>query len=492
MAREESQVLSPGDFGRALHRFLQASLARAPPQDPEVARRLREHLGVERLVELPILTRTFGAFDHPNLQVALDGLLAGGAWSAQTLGLRSQQALYGGESLGQIVLLAGGDGLESGLGLTTAALEHVTVSLGPDESIACMANALLLLRAGQRAVAALISRNDERMGGAAVRLDVLAAERADGERLLGEIEALMRRHNVYRGRVVAFGGNRYEGTVLTVRALPAVERGAIVLPDGALERIERHALGPMRHRERLLAAGRHLKRGLLLYGPPGTGKTLTAMYLIARMPGRTTVLLTGQGLGLIAEGCALARALQPATVVLEDVDLVAREREYDEEAGGPVLFELLNQMDGLAEDADVLFLLTTNRPDVLEPALAARPGQIDQSVELPLPDAADRRRLIGLYARGLELHAERLDELVERLQGASPAHVKELLRKAALLAADERQGEIVVEDRHLDAAVDELVIVGSDVRASVSGPAPGPADFPFPAHDDADEHDLTS
>ena len=492
MADEPSPVLSPGDFGRSLHRFLQASLAQAPPQEPEVARRLREHLGVERLVELPILTRTFGAFDHPNLQVALDGLLAGGAWSAQTLGLRSQQALYGGESLGQIVLLAGGDGLESGLGLTTAALEHVTVSLGPDESIACMANALLLLRAGERAVAALVSRNDERMGGAAVRLDVLAADRADGERLLGEIEALMRRHNVYRGRVVAFGGDRYEGTVLTVRALPAVERCAIVLPDGALERIERHALGPMRHRERLLAAGRHLKRGLLLYGPPGTGKTLTAMYLIARMPGRTTVLLTGQGLGLIAEGCALARALQPATVVLEDVDLVAREREYDEEAGGPILFELLNEMDGLAEDADVLFLLTTNRPDVLEPALAARPGRIDQAVELPLPDATQLRRLIQLYARGLTLRTQRLDELVERLQGASPAHVKELLRKAALLAAEERQGEIVVEDRHLDAATAELVIAAADVRASVFGPAPGPADFPFPAHDDPDEHDLTS
>jgi ATP-dependent 26S proteasome regulatory subunit len=78
-------------------------------------------------------------------------------------------------------------------------------------------------------------------------------------------------------------------------------------------------------------------------------------------------------------------------------------------------------MDGLAEDADVLFLLTTNRPDVLEPALAARPGRIDQSVELPLPDATDRRRLIELYARGLELRSEQLDDVVERLDGASRA-----------------------------------------------------------------------
>jgi ATP-dependent 26S proteasome regulatory subunit len=172
-------------------------------------------------------------------------------------------------------------------------------------------------------------------------------------------------------------------------------------------------------------------------------------------------------------------------VVLEDVDLVAHERDFDLPSR-PLLFELLNEMDGLAEDADVLFLLTTNRPDVLEPALAARPGRIDQSVELPLPDATDRRRLIDLYARGLELRADRLDEVVERLDGASPAHVKELLRKAALLAAEEGNGAIAVEDRHLLAALDELVIVSSEVRASLFAPPPGPRAFPFPADEDAD------
>jgi ATP-dependent 26S proteasome regulatory subunit len=280
--------------------------------------------------------------------------------------------------------------------------------------------------------------------------------------------------------VVAFGGHPHMGISLEVRTLPPVERDAIVLPQGALERIERHALGPARHRERLLAAGRHLKRGLLMHGAPGTGKTLTAMYLIGRMPGRTTVLLTGGSLGLIGPACALARRLQPATVVLEDVDLVAHQRDY-EMGGEPLLFQLLNEMDGLAEDADVLFLLTTNRPDVLEPALAARPGRIDQTVELPLPAPEDRRRLIELYARGLTLRAADLDAVVERLDGASPAHVKELLRKAALLAAEDGEGGIVVEDRHLAAALDELVISSAEVRDSLFGPAPGAAAFPFPS-----------
>src|SRR5207244_152819 len=110
-------------------------------------------------------------------------------------------------------------------------------------------------------------------------------------------------------------------------------------------------------------------RGILLHGLPGTGKTLTAMYLAAQMAGRTVLLITGAAVGAIETACKLARMLEPATVVLEDVDLIGTEREHQTVGANALLFELLNQMDGLAEDVDVLFLLTTNRPDVLEPAL---------------------------------------------------------------------------------------------------------------------------
>jgi ATP-dependent 26S proteasome regulatory subunit len=59
-------------------------------------------------------------------------------------------------------------------------------------------------------------------------------------------------------------------------------------------------------------------------------------------------------------------------------------------------------MDGVGEDADITFLLTSNRPEVLEPALAARPGRIDATIEVPLPDADARSRLIDLYTAGLD------------------------------------------------------------------------------------------
>jgi hypothetical protein len=88
-------VLSPGEFGRALHDFLQASLARAPAEEPDVVRRLREHLGADRLDDLPIVRRELESRDHPNLQVALDRLVEGGVWSAEMLGLRSEHVMYG-------------------------------------------------------------------------------------------------------------------------------------------------------------------------------------------------------------------------------------------------------------------------------------------------------------------------------------------------------------------------------------------------------------
>ena len=248
----------------------------------------------------------------------------------------------------------------------------------------------------------------------------------------------MSERNVYRGRVLELRPRHFhddEGAPLTVRTLPPIRREQIVLPEEVLERIERQTFGIADHAERLRASGRHLRRGLLLHGPPGVGKTLTAMYLAARMPERTVVLLTGHSLARSARRSTSPPRCSRPWSILEDVDLVAMDRAY--EPTNAILFELLNAMDGLDEDHDVLFVLTTNRADLLEPALAARPGRIDQAVELPLPDADGRRRLLELYGEGLELAARARDPLSPSSRASTPAFIRELLRRAALLAAEE-------------------------------------------------------
>jgi cell division protease FtsH len=137
---------------------------------------------------------------------------------------------------------------------------------------------------------------------------------------------------------------------------PSVGRDQIVLPDEVLENIERQVLGVGRHAGRLMASGQHLKRGILLHGAPGTGNTHTVRYLLGQLPEVTVIVISGRALGLIMEACSVARALQPAIVVVEDVDLIAEQREAHP-GEHPLLFQVLNEMDGLNSAADVTFLL---------------------------------------------------------------------------------------------------------------------------------------
>jgi ATP-dependent 26S proteasome regulatory subunit len=259
--------------------------------------------------------------------------------------------------------------------------------------------------------------------------------------------------------------------------VPPVERSRVILPEGTLERLERHAIGVAENADWLRSAGKHLKRGVLLHGPPGTGKTLSVMYLLHAMRGRTTILLTGRGLGLIEQALAIGRDLAPATFVFEDIDLVAAERTMDFESDG-VLFELLNQMEGLAEDEDLLFLLTTNRPDIIEPALAARPGRIDLALEIPLPDEDGRRRLLALYGEGIDVDEATQRDLVERSEGVSGAFIKELTRQAWLRDALERREGPTAED--LRRVLDELLEERSTLTRRLLG-QPGDSDGIAPA-----------
>lgn len=240
-------------------------------------------------------------------------------------------------------------------------------------------------------------------------------------------------------------GYEGEGDGYRFVARPEVTADDVVLPDGVLDRITGHVTGIATHSAMLRRHGQHLKRGVLLYGPPGTGKTHTVRHLLSVTREHTVVLLSGATLQMIGPATAIARHLQPAIVVLEDCDLVAQDRSFTP-GGNPLLFEVLDALDGLEPDADVAFLLTTNRVDVLEEALAQRPGRVDLSVEIPLPNEAQRRRLLELYGRAIGFSSEVLDDVERRSDERTASFFKELMRRAVLYAAE--RGE-EPDDAHL-------------------------------------------
>ena len=164
----------------------------------------------------------------------------------------------------------------------------------------------------------------------------------------------------------------------------------------------------------------------------------------------------------------LARLLQPAMVVIEDVDLIARDRSHLDACGESLLNKLLNEMDGLKEDADILFVLTTNRPEQLEEALTGRPGRIAHAIEVPLPDGDGRRKLVQLYGKGMPLDASIIDEAVQRTEGASAAFIKELMRRATQ-ASIVRDGGASIVSSDLSGVLDDMLFTGSKLNVRLLG-----------------------
>ena len=157
--------------------------------------------------------------------------------------------------------------------------------------------------------------------------------------------------------------------------------------------------------------------------------------------------------------------------IIEDADLIARNRTQMENACEEVLLNrILNEMDGLGEDADLFFVLTTNRPEQIEPALAARPGRIDQAIEIPLPDAEGREKLVRLYSAGLELSPDLILESVKRTEGVSAAFIKELMRRITQATIARGESRAPGSD-DLRAALDEMLFAGGRLNVALLGGA---------------------
>jgi hypothetical protein len=438
----------------------------------DIRKLIQQHMGKDPS-NFAVITEKFEKYNHPNLHLALEEYKSQPGRTAEVCGIQGGGFLNtGGTPLSDLVApgsIASFMGLS---GCKVGPVQYTNMQLDGKKTLSCIQGGLFLIGGDVRLTVLMRQQHMDFAGDAGIYIDVLAEPNTAGE-FMNALKQGVNKHNVYRGKIISL--DRKDSVIgsaansgLKFHTLPSITREKIILPEGLLERIERQTIDVGKYSQSLLKAGRKLKRGILLHGKPGTGKTLTAMYLASAMKERTVLVLTGRGQGLIESSCQLARWLEPSMVIIEDVDLIAEERSGTGQCNTAVLLELLNQMDGLADDADVLFMLTTNRPEILEPALASRPGRVDQAYEVPLPDADCRRRLFELYSQGLTMQVENMEQFVKRTNGASGAFISELLRKAALFAAPDGD-PIVVTDKHLDEAMHELVVAGGTLTKSLLG-----------------------
>jgi len=354
--------------------------------------------------------------------------------------------------------------------------QYEDVDVGEAEPVRCLKNGLWLLQQGDCKFVMLLTPSGSmgQITGARVQIGTpnIAEGTQIGRELFRRLEESVRRATCYRGKILSLEvqEHSYSGksTGILVHKLNTVERDQVILPQPTLALLDRNVLGFVEQRAQLSKFNQSTKKGLLFYGPPGTGKTHTIHYLAGALKGHSTLLITAEQVGQFGEYMTLARLLQPSLVVMEDVDLVARDRTQMGVCEEVVLNKLLNEMDGLREDAEILFLLTTNRPEALETALSSRPGRIDQAIEFPLPDEAGRKKLVRLYSQNVRIAEEVVEETVKRTDKVSAAFIKELMRRSVQFHLErDGQGDLAVTD--VGQALEEMLFSGGALNLKLLG-----------------------
>ena len=426
---------------------------------------LAAHFAPLALEELVVTRHDFPHWMRPDLQNALEALFAG-LEGSRFFGARVRDRDFA-------FCLA--DLAEAGAGIVVGPAEYQDVDIGEAQPVRCRTRGLWLAeRDGARF--ALLLEVREAYRGVRVRLEVAVAPGDTparvAARIMGELRTQAEDGASWRGKVLVLepAHDDYEISPAGLRVEKAapVRREDIVLPEKTLALIERNTTGFVRDASRLAQLGLSAKKGVLLFGPPGTGKTLIVRWLAGSLEGYTKIIVTAGHYGLLEETLAIARALQPALVVLEDIDLVGGHRDGPYAARGGMLNLLLNEMDGVAPEARLLFVLTTNRPEMLEPALAARPGRVDQAIEVGLPGEAERRLLVQRYAGRLRVPEDLAMETAKRVGRVSPAFIKELMRRAAQAMLERDSGQ-ALESRDIERALEDMLRAGGRLGARMLG-----------------------
>ena len=213
--------------------------------------------------------------------------------------------------------------------------------------------------------------------------------------------------------------------------------------------------------------GARIPRGVLLYGPPGTGKTLLAKAVAgeAKAPffsisgSEFMELYVGVGASRVRELFERAKKNAPAIIFVDEIDAVGRHRGSGIGGGNDereqTLNQLLVEMDGFDERANIILIAATNRPDILDPALL-RPGRFDRQIAVEAPDLKGREAILKVHAQGKPLTQQvDLRQIAKRTPGFTGADLANVLNEAALLTA--RSNMQFIDERAIDEAIDRVI-----------------------------------
>ena len=416
--------------------------------------------------ELVVSKRKFPEHVRADLQLALDQSFDGKGSQLHGLNLKNRH-----QGINFHALTDSSEHYEIKIG----PLSYSEINVGSDLTVRCLTNGLWLAFENEGTAFAVVLGSAPSYGESGVEVEYVTQSTEDAQSLADdffvELQKRVEDSKCYRGKILSFEQSEdYRGRAVGIKVheLKQVVREEVILPQETLDLLDRNVIDFVQQRPELKKRGMNLKKGLLFFGPPGTGKTHTVHYLTRALPGTTTLVIASEQIGLLSHYMTLARLLQPSLVVIEDADLIARQREAMDTCEEVLLNKLLNEMDGLRADAEIVFVLTTNRPETLEEALTARPGRIDQAIEFPLPDEAGRRQLALLYVGNQEIDAEAIDLIVAKTEHTSAAFIKELMRRATQYAIVRGSNEQISSD-DIEIAIEEMLFSGGAFNRRILG-----------------------
>jgi AAA+ superfamily predicted ATPase len=247
-----------------------------------------------------------------------------------------------------------------------------------------------------------------------------------------EIIEFTNKFNLYKGEKLLF----LQQGILEFLEYPNLDWKDVILSEELKEEFILNIIFPLENKEECKKNGVPYRRGLMLGGKAGTGKTQVCRVLCNVLPKDITLLwATPKALydeHTIQSLFEAARLFAPTLIIIEDIDFIGLNRDF---ARNPILGELLSQLDGNDPNEGIFVIATTNRPELLDEALANRPSRFDVQCLFELPNDAQRQQIIELFSKNMKF-AEPLNipQIVSATKDLTGSHIKEIFVHCQLAA----------------------------------------------------------